>query len=258
VKFREYDDGIEGTFHIVDWNLEKIPAVLGEFGTYYNFGGIEKSHAADYEVSSQILDNYYESLERLGRHRILWCYTPDNDPRYGDWWNKEDFSIWQGWADADLSIDRDIGLAEPVVTSTTKSAADGRFRCAQAWSRPYARFLAGKPVSIHFYSPFHYFDPDKGEVPPEREFEVVYEAKETGTPTEVFVPEVQYPDDQGFYVWLSDGFAQWDRSSRTLYHYPTNDAPGARHWVRILPPLDRRPATGWNYFILGDQVVSRN
>jgi hypothetical protein len=254
VKFREYDDGIAGNFHIVDWNLEKIPAVLGEFGTYYNFGGIRKSSEADYEVSSQILDNYYESLERLMMHRILWCYTPDNDPRYGDWWNKEDFSIWQGWKD--LQMDTDIGLAKSSVTSTAQALADGSFRCAQAWSRPYPMFLAGKPVSMHFYSPFHYFDPDKGEVPPEREFELVYEAKESSSPTEIFVPEIQYPD--GFYVWLSDGYAYWDEATRTLYHQPTNDDPGAVHSVRLMPPLAGRPAEGWQYFIRGTEVVARN
>lgn len=253
VRHRDYDDGIAGAFKVVDWNLEKIPAVLGEFGTYYNFGGIEKSHGMDYLVSSHILDNYYESLERLGMHRILWCYTPDNDPRYGDWWNKEDFSIWRGWKD--LTIDRDIGLAEPTVTTTERALAEGAFRAQQAWSRPYPKALAGKLLSLHFYSPYHYFDPDKGEVPPEREFEVTYAAKETSAPTLIFVPEVQYPD--GFYVWLSDGYAYWDEETRTLLHFPTNDDPGARHFVRILPPLEGRPATGWNYFVRGADIVAK-
>lgn len=254
VSYRDYDEGLTGLFQIVDWNLEKIPSVLGEFGTYYNFGNIQKSSESGYAVSANILDNYYEGLERLMMHRILWCYTPDNDPRYGDWWNKEDFSIWQGWKD--LQMDTDIGLAKPSVTSTAQAIADGSFRCQQAWSRPYPLFSAGKPVSMHFFSPLHYFDPDKGEVPPEREFEYVYEGKETLAPTEIFVPEVQYPD--GFYVWLSDGYAYWDEATRTLYHQPSNDDPGATHTVRLLPPLEGRPAEGWRYFIRGTEVVARN
>ncbi len=258
VKYRDYDSGLQGNLNIVTWNLENVPAVYGEFGTYYNFGGIEKSFKEDFEVSSQILDNYYESLERMFMHRILWCYTPDNDPRYGDWWNKEDFSIWKGWKDADLDMDRDIGLAKPVVTTTAKAIAEGTFRCEKAWSRPYPRFMAGKPVSLHFFSPYHYFDPDKGEVPPEREFELVYEARETSAPTEIFVPAIQYPDSEGFYVWLSDGYASWDPATRVLYHYPVNDEPGARHWIRILPPLSERPSTGWQYYIRGSEVVARN
>jgi hypothetical protein len=258
VRYRDYDAAMLKNLDIVKWNLENVPAVYGEFGTYYNFGGIEQSFKDDYLVSSHILDNYYETLERMFMHQMLWCYTPDNDPRYGDWWNKEDFSIWQGWKDSDLTIDRDIGLANPVVTTTAKAIADGRFRSDVAWSRPYPRFLAGKPVSMHFYSPLHYFDPDKGEVPPEREFEVVYEAKETAAPTEIFVPAVQYPDSEGFYVWLSDGYASWDPASRVLYHHPVNDDPGARHFVRLLPPIDGRPATGWQYFIKGDQIISHD
>ncbi len=254
VKYRDYTSGLNGNLNIVKWNLENIPAVYGEFGTYYNFGGIQKSSEADYIVSSQILDNYYEALEGMFMHRMLWCYTPDNDPRYGDWWNKEDFSIWQGWKD--LQMDTTIGLAESSVKTTDQALADGSFRCEAAWSRPYPRFLAGKPVSLHFYSPFHYFDPDKGEVPPDREFEVVYEAKETDAPTEIFVPAVQYPDSEGFYVWLSDGYATWDPDTRVLYHHPSNDDPGATHFVRILPPIDQRPAMGWQYYVKGNQIIA--
>ena len=89
---------------------------------------------------------------------------------------------------------------------------------------------------------------------PEREFVVTYERKETGAPTEIVVPDAQYGD--GFFVWLSDGRAAFDPESRVLYHYPEAEAPGTVHSVRLLPPLEGNPPTGWQYFFHGTQVIA--
>ncbi len=232
VQHRDYQPFLEKVKAIADFSLGKAPVVFGEFGTYFNFGGIDKSHAAHYVVSSHILDNYFEAFERMFQSQMLWCYTPDNDKHYGDKWNKEDFSI-QGF--------------------------DGQMRSADAWSRPYPRALAGKPVSTHFYSRLHFFDPTSGVVDPEREFEVIYERKETETPTEIVIPAVQYPDgpNGGFYVWLSDGHAFFDATTRILYHYPADDAPGTTHFVRVRPPLAGDDSDGWRYFFKDGQVITR-
>lgn len=226
VRHRDYVPDIETITAIVQHSLGNVPVVFGEFGTYFNFGGVDASVAEAYAVSSHILDNYYEAYERLFQSQMLWCYSPDNVKEYGDRWNKEDFSV------------QDF---------------EGQWRSEAAWSRPYARALAGKPLETHFYSPLHYFDPDKGVVDPEREFFVRYASKETDAPTEIYVPDVHYPD--GFYVWLSDGRAYWDPETRTLSHYPADDEPGVEHWVRILPPLDGNQNLGWSYFFQGDRVI---
>jgi len=88
------------------------------------------------------------------------------------------------------------------------------------------------------------------------EFEVSYASKETTAPTEIVVPSLQYPD--GFYVWVSDGRCHYDTRTQTLYHYPSDDAPGAVHWVRLLPPLPHRQAQGWQYFFKDEKVISEN
>jgi len=229
VRYRDYQPGLEEVEALAEYSLGNIPVVFGEFGTYYKFGGIDQSVKANYQVSSHILDNYYEAFERMFRSRILWCYTPDNDRRYGDWWNKEDFSI-QGF--------------------------DGEFRCEEAWARPYAKALAGRPLSTHYYGPLHYFDLNDKLVPPFGEFEVRYDSRETEAPTEIVVPRSQYPD--GFYVWVSDGFCYYDDETMTLYHYPTADAPDAKHMVRLLPPLPNNVNEGWKYFFRGDRVITAN
>ena len=91
-------------------------------------------------------------------------------------------------------------------------------------------------------------------MPPLHEFLVRYESRETEAPTIVFTAEqVQYPE--GFYVWLSDGYAYYDAERQLLYHYPTNDTPDAEHSVRFLPPLEEVLQEDWDYFIQNDRVV---
>ncbi len=247
IKYRDYTEELKKGAHWSAYVLSNIPVVFGEFGTYWNYKvkpallgeeydgnllGAEQSRAIDYAISKEYLDNYYEAFEKLFLSNFLWCYTSTNTAEDGDGWNREDFSI--------VTNDPETGT---LVT-----------RGESAWSRPYPEALSGKPVSLHYYSPHHYFDPDKGVPDAEREFEVVFESKETEAPTRIVVPEAAYPD--GFYVWLSDGWAAWDVADRVLYVHPERDEPGARHTVRLRPPIPGQDTTGWSYFIVGDQVVT--
>ncbi|MHB8877258.1 MAG: hypothetical protein ACYC8T_26465, partial [Myxococcaceae bacterium] len=204
------------------------PVVFGEFGTYFNLNGIKDARASRYQVSAEILDNYYEAFEDQFQSKMIWCYSPENDFVMGDGWNHEDFSV----------VDRNFAP-----------------RGEAAWSRPHARSLAGKPVSTHFFSDHHYFDPEKGVAPPEREFFVRYQSRETSAATEIVVPKVQYPD--GFYVWVSDGLVHYDPERSLLYHLPERDEPGVEHWVRVRPPLGGSLNDGWQYFFKGGQVLVR-
>jgi len=240
MRYRDYKPKLEEAKGLATYSLGNIPTVFGEFGTYFNFNNKfirqkdgklkldNKAKASKYEVSSHVLNNYYEALEKMFASRIQWCYSPENTETHGDLWNREDFSV--------LGPDR-------------------KPRSALAWSRPYARALAGKPVSTHFHSDFHYFDPDKGTADPKREFVVRYASKETSAPTEIFVPPVQY--GEGFYVWVSDGFCHYDHRTNILYHYPSKDEPGAVHWVKLRPPIDGKEDGGWKYFFKGDKMVGR-
>ena len=241
VRYRNYEPKIREAMGLAKYSLGNIPTVFGEFGTYFNYNNTytrddntgklklnNKSKADGYIVSSHIFNNYFEAMERVFASRILWCYSSENTETHGDLWNREDFSV--------LGPDR-------------------KPRSELAWSRPYARALAGKPVSTHFHSDFHYFDPAKGTANPKREFVVRYASKETSAPTEIFVPKVQY--GEGFYVWVSDGFCHYDNRTNILYHYPSKDEPGAEHWVKLRPPISGKEDAGWKYFFKGDQMVGR-
>lgn len=228
VRYRDYEPNLRSASALAKYSLGNVPVVFGEFGTYFNLNGIKAARSSGYDVSSYILNNYHEAFERMFQSNMIWCYSPENDWVMGDGWNHEDFSV----------VDKYLTP-----------------RGQLAWGRPFARALAGKPISTHFHSDYHYFDPDKGVVPPAREFEVRYAAKESDTPTEIVVPSAQYPD--GFYVWLSDGLAHYDPERSVLYHQADDDDPGAEHWVRLRPPLGGGLNDGWQYFFKGDLTLSR-
>jgi len=225
--YRDFADKLEEVASDASEYLGNIPVVFGEFGTYFNYGGIAASKADGYVVSARILDRYYEAFEHLGLGRMIWCFSPENTEEAGDGWNKEDFSI--------------LG-------------PDGQPRGWSAYVRPYARAASGKPVHTHFYSQHHYSDPDKGEPVPEREFVFEMESKESAAPTEIFVPLRQYP--AGFYVWITDGAAYFDAEHQMLYWYPSQDLPGVVHRITIRPPLGDQDVTDWSYFFREDFVLN--
>lgn len=219
---KEKVDAVKGTFGL-------MPTVFGEFGTYFNYNGIENSKASGYRISAEILDNYYEAFENLFLSRMLWCFSANNSYEKGDLWNYEDFSI-----------------VDP----------NGKPRAERAFSRPYPKFLSGKPREMHFYSDYHYYDSSKGKLDPWREFYMSMESKESDMPTEIFIPSVQYGD--GFYIWLSDGWGYFEKGSSIFYWYPTNDSPDSIHEVFIRPVQPNREYTGWSYFYSDGHLLVGN
>lgn len=207
--------------------LGNVPTVFGEFGTHMDFNGIETAIENDYLVSSHILNSYYEAFEDLNVGNMVWCFSADADYEYGELWNHEDFSV----------ID-----------------PEGEPRAWTAYVRTHARATSGKLIGQRFNSQHAYLDPDEGIHRPEREYLLEMETKETDAPTLVYVPERQYPD--GFYAWLSDGVAYYDAGQQMLYWYPSKDAPGTVHSLRIRPPFDDDDVRDWSYFFRGNEVVN--
>jgi len=231
VKHQSFSDKVREGIEWSHYALSNAPVVFGEFGTYFNYnvprlrGLTEDDLKAQmkeksYPVAAEILDNYYEAFEEHNLPHMQWCFSANADYFYGELWNNEDFSV----------ID-----------------PDGEPRADTAYSRPYARALSGKPKRVRFFSEHHYFDPDKGKPDPRGEMVLEMESKETDAPTEVFVPARQYPE--GFYVWLSDGYASFDSERRLLLWFPTADEPDAVHSLRLRPPLEGDAPEAWTYFV---------
>lgn len=220
---RDFTPDIQAKLDAVKGNFGPVPVVFGEFGTYYNYNNWQWSVDNNYRISAEILDNYYETFEKFFTPNMLWCFSADNQWRKGDLWNFEDFSIWGA-----------------------DDKGNQRTRGELAWARPRPWALSGKPIEMHFYSDYHYYDPDKGTPDAKREFYLKFGSKESDKPTEIYVPKIQY--SEGFYVWLSDGWATFDHEKNTLHFYPTKDQPGWEHSVTIRPPLEGAETVGWSYF----------
>ncbi|MDX9722422.1 MAG: cellulase family glycosylhydrolase [Myxococcota bacterium] len=239
--YRDFRDALHKYVDAAPAWLGNVPTVFGEFGTYFNFGGIQKSIDEDYLVSAHVLNAYYEAFEDLNLGNMVWCFSKDNTHEKGEGWDKEDFS-----------------LIDP----------EGRPRAWSAWVRPHARATSGRLIGQKFYSQFSYFEPIKGQHPPERLYTLRMQGKETDAPTMVYVPSrqdtygcednvngcAQYPD--GFYVWLSDGYAYYDGKHQMLYWYPTNDDPKAEHSLQIRPKLPDQDVAHWSYFFTPEHTVN--
>ena len=225
-RFRDYSEGIESAIEISKFSLGNPPTVMGEFGTYFNFGGIEKAEKEDYIVSSYVLDIYFEYYEKILLNHTMWTYSPENTRENGEGWNKEDFSV--------LGPDR-------------------KPRSFIAYSRVYPRFSSGRILSFHYYSPLHYHDPRPGEPTPYLEFAMEMASKETDAPTEIFVPPLIF--EKGFYVYISDGKCAFDHKTNILYWFPADDDPENVHTIKIRPPYEDYGDSGWDYFINGEQLM---
>jgi hypothetical protein len=217
--YRDFTESLHEEMEKAPAWFGNIPVVFGEFGTYFNFNGIDQSKEEGYRISAHVLNRYYEAFEDLGLGNMVWCFSAENDDKYGELWNHENFSI----------ID-----------------PNGDARGWSAYVRTYVRSASGKPIHQKFYSPFHFWDPIKGIAPPHRRFEFEMEHKESDAPTEVYVPLRQYPE--GFYVWLSDGQAYYDEERQILYWYPHAEDVGIHHRLMIQPALDDREHLGWRYY----------
>lgn len=115
------------------------------------------------QVVSQSL--MYDALDRLLLSSTQWNYTASNRnlAAWGDGWNQEDLSIFSR-----DQQDRSAGL-------------DSGGRAVAGFSRPYARFIAGEPVSMAF-------DVVSGS------FILVFDADaRIDGLTEIFIPALHYP-----------------------------------------------------------------
>jgi len=153
----------------------------------------------DFGKQISAMDRSLRALEDALMSGTLWNYTPDNTNLHGDQWNGEDLSIF--------SRDQQ--------TNPQNIHAGGR--ALSAVVRPYARAVAGEPLRMAFE-------------PGIKLFTFVFRHDPAVTaPTELFVPNYQYP--RGYAAEVSDGTVEIDREQQVLryYHTTTRDI----HTIRL-------------------------
>ena len=170
--------------------LRGAPALLGEFGIPFDLDGRRAYRKGDWRSCVAALDRSFRAVEDALMSAALWHYTPDNTNASGDRWNGEDLSVFSRDQQADPA---DIN-------------SGGRALAAAV--RPYARAVAGEPLSQSFDYRRRVF-----------KFSFRHDPA-VAAPTELFVPDYQYP--LGCRVNVSDGEFEFDAGK------PTGQVPAYR------------------------------
>jgi hypothetical protein len=176
-----------------------VPTLIGEFGFPYDLKGQRAYRTGDFRSQVQVMDRSMRAMDDNLLSFTIWNYTADNTNLRGDQWNGEDFSIFSRDQQRDPADLHSGG------------------RALEAVVRPYARAVAGEPLSMSFDLR-------------ERVFEFTFRHDPAvKAPTEFFIPNYQYP--QGCAVEVSDGSYELDMTRQTMvYHHAPEHAV---HRVRV-------------------------
>eukprot|EP00581_Thalassiosira_minuscula_P007728 CAMPEP_0183710176 /NCGR_PEP_ID=MMETSP0737-20130205/5985_1 /TAXON_ID=385413 /ORGANISM="Thalassiosira miniscula, Strain CCMP1093" /LENGTH=697 /DNA_ID=CAMNT_0025938399 /DNA_START=76 /DNA_END=2169 /DNA_ORIENTATION=+ len=166
-------------------NMHGAPTLIGECGIPYDMVG---TNFSSFGPQLAAMNHTLKCLEENMLSFTLWCYTPDNTNREGDWWNGEDLSLFCN--------DQKKKRNGPNKEKDVDDIYDG-LRASRAFARPYARCIAGKPTE-------NKFDLQKGL------FRCVYRtAQKYDVPTEIFVPKLWCPSKSDMNIRMSKG-GRWE------------------------------------------------
>ncbi len=175
---------VEALRELKRWSMESmggVPTMLGEFGLPMDLSGAKAYRTGDYRVQEKALSAYYDAVDASLVDSTIWNYTAGNRHERGDLWNTEDLSVF-------CRDDFEAGRTE------TGDPADSGGRALRGFVRPYARAVAGEILEMRFSMRRGTFllryRPNPG----------------IAAPTEVFVPELQYPG--GYEVEVSGAEAE--------------------------------------------------
>ncbi|KAG9413672.1 hypothetical protein AC1031_012901 [Aphanomyces cochlioides] len=88
--------------------MGNAPTLIGEIGIPFNLNGGESYVTGNFDQQVDAMDTSISSVEANLLNYTLWCYTADNDNKFGDQWNMEDFSLYSA-DQAKGGTDRDAG-----------------------------------------------------------------------------------------------------------------------------------------------------
>ena len=198
---KSFIEQIARIIHQSDEDMDHAPTLIGEVGIPFDMQDKNAYRTGDFSMQVRALDATMTALERNFVSFTLWNYTADNSNARGDQWNDEDLSLF--------SRDQMTGSG---------SIHDGG-RALGAAVRPYPRKIAGQPLTMSFDIKKALF-----------EFSFRH-ADEIQAPTEIFIPDIQYPN--GFTVQVSDGTFELDTAHQTLIYQHTREQK--IHTVRVSP-----------------------
>ncbi|GAB4439296.1 MAG: cellulase family glycosylhydrolase [Chloroflexi bacterium OHK40] len=172
------------------------PTLIGEFGIPFDLNGRLAYRTGDLRVAEAAMARSFRVLDDALASGTLWNYTADHSIARGDQWNGEDLSIF----------------------SREHGGPEGG-RALRAVVRPYGRATAGTPLAMSFDVASRRF-----------RYRFRHDPAVTA-PTEIFVPQLQYPD--GCIVHVSDGRYELDMAEQVLRYW--HSAEREEHELWFMP-----------------------
>jgi len=171
--------------------------VVGETGIPFDLNGRQTlrrgtAHSDGGKPALSAMNRTLRTMEDSLVSYIIWNYTSTNSGEHGDGWNEENLSIYR----------KETGG-----------------RALAAIVRPYVRAVAGTLRRMRFTLRTRLFEAEFDHDP------------QVSAPTEIFVPNLQYPS--GLTVEVSDGHWETDRDAQLLRYY--HSSTKSRHWLRLRP-----------------------
>lgn len=204
---RSFANDLKTERAIAEKQFGGVPTVIGEIGIPYDLNSKIGYRLNIWHPHNGAIDDYMSALEDSLVNATIWNYSSNNTNAHGDGWNGEDLSIFS----------RD----QQHKPSNINSGGRG----LPALLRPYARATAGEPLHMDFNFLSGIFD---------------YSFRHDDTiaaPTEIYVPNFQYPD--GLLVEVSDGTYEIDKDNQRLYYRHSDKQ--TEHTIRIKPRIPRPP-----------------
>jgi hypothetical protein len=156
-----------------------IPTLIGEFGIPFDLNKKEayQKFKSEPELAwknhIKLLNMIYNALDANILNSTQWNYTADNNNKWGDFWNIEDFSIF--------SKDQQLNPNE----------INSGGRAIEGFCRPHFVHCSGVPLKMDFNYK-------------EKTFELLFDADSSlEAPTILYVPHIQYPN--GYEIKVSEG-----------------------------------------------------
>jgi hypothetical protein len=198
---KSYAEQIERYKRQAQEEMGGVPTLIGETGVPFDLQDKHAYKTGDFSTVIRAMDRTLRAMDDVLVSYTLWNYTADNTNAHGDLWNDEDLSIFS----------RD--------QQTDPDNINSGGRALEAVVRPYASKIAGEPLKMSF-------DLRR------RRFDFAFRHDPTvEAPTEIFVPNFQYP--HGMRVTISDGTFEHDRDRQVLTYRHAEQTPV--HRLRIEP-----------------------
>jgi hypothetical protein len=218
--------------HVIEDGIKRLgtlPCLIGESGIPFDMNRRSSFMSGDYSKQTEALDAILSAFEMNRAGFTLWNYNPLNNHQYGDYWNKEDFSIY-------CSNEENVIPSEKKASSSRSSSSKSLehlhlYHCykggrsLEAIIRPHPFKITGIPRKISF---------DLSTLIFILEYESSTQIWPNGIYTEIFIPWLHYVSID-FEVQITDGSYHYDVDRQTLYY--KHDNLMRHHTLTILPHL---------------------